>query len=269
MSKTSAILAHRFDARRFLSADSAQARPRVAISACLAGERVRYDGADKGFAGAARLAQSLELLPVCPEVGAGLGVPRPPVQLVRGEHGIQARGRDDATLDVTPALREFAARSSAELREQHTLCGYIWKSRSPSCGRGSTPLFDAAGTVVASVSGIQADRIQREMPWLVCAEDEELLTEPALAAFVLRCRIAFDVRRAGAGRLAAIARHYRFLQNEFSARDTLRETKETLRRYCDEDDFENYLTALMQACGQWDAVKLLSLFAGGDRTAPL
>ena len=59
-------------------------RPRVGVSACLLGERVRYDGAHKR---AQHLLDGLgphvEWVPVCPELEAGLGVPRPAMRLVR------------------------------------------------------------------------------------------------------------------------------------------------------------------------------------------
>lgn len=199
-----------FTRSRFYFAASADVRPLVAVSACLNGERVRYDGDSRHVPAATWLAASAQLVPICPEVGAGLGVPRPPVQLVRTTAGCRALGRDDPTLDVTQPLEEFARRSSDRLRALRA-CGYLLKSRSPSCGFGSTPLFDADGQQVDTTSGIHAEYMQRQLPWLSFAEETALVDRPAVLAFELRCRLVFDWLHAGDATPATLHRHYRFL----------------------------------------------------------
>lgn len=58
-------------------------KPRVGISSCLLGERVRYDGGHQRQAALIRaLSRQVEWVPVCPEVEVGMGVPREPVRLV-------------------------------------------------------------------------------------------------------------------------------------------------------------------------------------------
>lgn len=169
-------------------------KPVVAISACLYGEAVRYDGADKSLQSTLDiLAKHLELKPICPEVGAGLGVPRPPVQLVRDTSGeLRALGRDDAGLDVTEALVDFAGHS---LRHSPSaLTGYILKSRSPSCGLNSTPLFNSDGEQVDRGSGIQAALFNTQRPWLQFIEDTGLSSAAECERYILRCRILHDVR---------------------------------------------------------------------------
>ncbi len=95
MAHPAATALYRFNPQRFIHLASASARAPVAISACLAGQAVRYDGTDKQFVGAETLGEMLNLIPICPEVGAGLPVPRPPVQLVSSDTGQRALGRDD------------------------------------------------------------------------------------------------------------------------------------------------------------------------------
>lgn len=169
-------------------------RPAVAVSACLAGMAVRYDGGDKRHEGVlAELPERLQLLPVCPEVNAGLPVPRPPVQLVVERGVTRVLGRDDPTLDVTLALRATAAATLHDLLRQHPLCGWIWQSRSPSCGLGSTPRFNAAGTALRPGNGIQAGYVARHYPWLLCVEDDELITAADCARFARACGLLFDV----------------------------------------------------------------------------
>jgi len=195
----------------------------VAVSACLAGEPVRYDGRDRRHPAIdTALRQALQLIPVCPEVGAGLGVPRPPVQLVRfdGDDSPAPRavGRDDPALDVSDDLRRYALGSLRQLRGGHPLCGYLWKSRSPSCGLNSTPVFSQAGEQIGVGSGIQAQLFQRHLPWLAHCEESLLQTEADAHVFIWRCRLVFDVMYAGQVQLADLDRHYRRQLPELFAR---------------------------------------------------
>lgn len=169
-------------------------RPVVAISACLNGDKVRYDGGDKSLQSTlAILSKHLQLQPICPEVGAGMGVPRAPVQLVQGSDGsLRALGRDNPQLDVTEALLAYARSSLQTL--QPDICGYILKSRSPSCGLGSTEIIDPDGRRSLG-SGLQAAHFARELPWLQRIE-ETALDDPHLCAdFIARCLLLADVRQ--------------------------------------------------------------------------
>lgn len=104
---------------------------RIGVSRCLLGERVRYDGGHKfdsyinGTLGA-----YLEFVPLCPEVGAGLGVPRKPVRLEGDPEAPRAVGVHDRDLDITVPLRDFSRRNARALEVD----GFLLKSGSPSCG---------------------------------------------------------------------------------------------------------------------------------------
>lgn len=243
---------------RFYHAATATARPRVATSACLNGEPVRYDGASRYLPAIDALGAVVELVPVCPEVGAGLSVPRPPVQLVRtgGEAAPRALGRDDPALDVTRALTDFARDSALRLAALR-VCGYVLKSRSPSCGLRSTPLFDADGAPLGTTSGIQASHCRRELPWLSYCEDTDLVDAPAAQAFALRCLLVFDWLHAGAAPLPELHRHYRFLHERFSA-----DRQSLLDERVVADAAIAYLCELQRGCAQLPATRLLALFAG-------
>jgi uncharacterized protein YbbK (DUF523 family) len=65
-------------------------KPRVGISRCLIGDDVRYDGTNKRNAAVFELTPLVEWVPVCPEVEVGMGVPREPIQLVRGPAGVRS-----------------------------------------------------------------------------------------------------------------------------------------------------------------------------------
>jgi uncharacterized protein YbbK (DUF523 family) len=256
MAHPAGTVLYRFNPQRFIHPASALARAPVAISACLAGQAVRYDGTDKQFVGAKILGEMLTLIPLCPEVGAGLPVPRPPVQLVSSATGQRALGRDDPTLDVTAALQHYAEQSAQRfLQPPITLCGYIWKSRSPSCGLASTPLFDANNRQIDTVSGIHANHFQRHLPWLHCVDENALIDTQAIAAFVLICRVVFDLLNADRAALTTTHRHYHFLQRHLSSA-----TQELLDRLNQRGATIEYQAALKTACTQLDRAKLLELF---------
>jgi uncharacterized protein YbbK (DUF523 family) len=163
-------------------------RPVIGVSSCLLGQRVRYDGDHKRNAFVVEeLGARFELLPICPEMAIGLGVPRPPIQLVLEADGIHARGVSDPGLDVTERLRNFAREARPALV---SLCGYVCKARSPSCGLDSTPLL-VPGAQPRLASGLFAAALQAAFPLLPVAQEDHL-GEPALRdrflQEVLACR---------------------------------------------------------------------------------
>jgi uncharacterized protein YbbK (DUF523 family) len=104
---------------------------RILISACLLGERVRYNGEDKrcGHPLVERWQAEGRVVPFCPEVAGGLGVPRPPAEIV----GARVLASDGS--DVTAAFARGAELALAEALRQGVHIA-ILKARSPSCGSG-------------------------------------------------------------------------------------------------------------------------------------
>src|SRR5215510_238973 len=125
---------------------------RVGISACLLGDKVRYDGGDKRDATIIEtLGPMVEWVPVCPEVEAGFGTPREPMNLVRTEGGIRLM-TVDTVCDVTERLDAYSRRRVSELAFED-LSGYILKKDSPSCGLEGVKVYDAAGSFERSGRG--------------------------------------------------------------------------------------------------------------------
>lgn len=150
-------------------------KPRIGISACLLGEPVRYDGGHKRDACIIdTLSDHFEWLPVCPEAGAGLGVPRPPVRLVVGPQGLRALGVDDPSLDVTDTLESF---SRDWLEGLSGISGFILKSRSPSCGLYDSPYFDPQGVGQSQGGGLFTRLLIERYPHLPL-EDEAGIHDP-------------------------------------------------------------------------------------------
>lgn len=162
-----------------------QARAKIGISSCLLGNAVRYDGSDKYCPHiVASLADKFELIAFCPEVAIGLGVPRPAIQLVAVNGEIRARGVANPQQDVSQALRDYAQSIRAEL---DGLSGYIFKSRSPSCGVADVPVYQTDGSATAAIAtGLFAQAIRELWPALPLTNDETLLDEEARGDFILR-----------------------------------------------------------------------------------
>lgn len=162
----------------------ASAKPRVGVSRCLLGDAVRYDGRSKPHTVVInQLANIFELVPVCPEVEAGLNVPRPPVQLTGSIDQPRLTGRDDPTLDVTDTMLAYCRTKPVELAN---LSGFIFKSRSPSCGLNSTPVFIDGVCVTEKGRGIFALALCRQYPKLPAIEDTQLDKTQELTQFIHR-----------------------------------------------------------------------------------
>jgi uncharacterized protein YbbK (DUF523 family) len=150
-----------------------RAEIRIGVSACLLGERVRFDGGHKrnDFI-TGLLARFATLVPVCPEVEIGLGTPRETLNLTcsRGKVRLIAT---QTRLDHTEKMRRFAARKVAELGALK-LSGYILKKDSPSCGLECVPVYDAGGVVAKYGRGLFAEALVREFPLLPVEEEDRL-----------------------------------------------------------------------------------------------
>ncbi len=156
------------------------------------GERVRYDGGHKRATDLLeRMKGRVDWLPLCPEVLAGLSVPRPAMRLV--DVGGDVRAREiESGLDHTAALRRAGAEIVAALGKAGA-CGFVFKSRSPSCAVADAPLLDNAGATLGETAGLAVVAIRAALPGLPLASDEDLTTEAARAGFL--GRVAAYARR--------------------------------------------------------------------------
>lgn len=155
---------------------------KVGISRCLLGDAVRYDGQSKPCAAIKKLADHFELIPICPEVEAGLTIPRPPVQLTGGIEQLRLIGRDDPSIDITELMRDYCQKKIPNLDQ---LCGFIAKSRSPSCGWNSAPVFNDEGKpTTETASGIFTQSLISHNQHLPIIEETQLELTDALNEFI-------------------------------------------------------------------------------------
>ena len=106
----------------------------VAVSDCLTGAEVRFDGGHKRSSLChEQLAGLFEFHGICPELAIGMGVPRDPIRLVGEVQTPRARGVKDPNVDVTAPLQAYA---HAVLPALADVCGYIFMKNSPISGNG-------------------------------------------------------------------------------------------------------------------------------------
>lgn len=143
----------------------------VGISQCLLGEKVRYDGGHKRSVFCTDvLAEFFEFSPVCPEAGAGLGIPRPAIRLVKNTDGSQIRvvGVKDVNFDVTVELESYTQQVMPKLDH---LCGYVLMQKSPSCGMERVPQYRENGASLDTKGvGVFARKLMQQYPLLPVEE---------------------------------------------------------------------------------------------------
>jgi uncharacterized protein YbbK (DUF523 family) len=138
-------------------------KPRVAVSSCLLGHLVRWDGTAKPNDLVQSLDDRVELVPVCPEDEIGMGTPREPIKINRRHRLVGVR----SGTDHTDAMRAFAVERLEELGE---IDGWIFKARSPSCGL-HTVNIEGEGPVGR---GIFAEVVTSLRPDLPVAEEDQV-----------------------------------------------------------------------------------------------
>lgn len=157
---------------------------RVGLSACLAGELVRYNGGHTQSRLCINvLAEHFQFDTFCPEVAAGFGTPRPTLRLV-GEPSAPKLVFSNSNRDVSAQLQQGFA---PKLAAMASLDGYILMKNSPSCGLSRIKVYQANGHPHETrTAGLFTQALQAAYP-LMPIEEEGRLHDPKLFDnFVLR-----------------------------------------------------------------------------------
>ncbi|MBG0828276.1 DUF1722 domain-containing protein [Planomonospora sp. ID67723] len=180
---------------------TAEVRPRVAVSSCLIGEPVRFNGGHSRDRFLSReLDAYVDWVPICPEIAIGLGAPRESLHLERSPDGPHLIGRKTRA-DHTAKMAAFATERARDL----DVDGYVFKAKSPSCGIHGVPLYAGESAVDRRNRGLFAARIMDDHP-LLPVEDEGRLNDPLL-------------RETFVERIFAHARLRAFLDSDWTPRD--------------------------------------------------
>jgi uncharacterized protein YbbK (DUF523 family) len=160
---------------------------KLGISACLLGKRVRYDGGDKlDSALIDALGGHVEFVPVCPEVGCGLGVPREPMRLI-GDPDSPRLVTRETNIDHTGRMTEWSVKKLDEL-EREKLCGCVFKGRSPSCGMAGVDVYDEKGRNIGKGRGLFAAAFIKRFPALPVEDEKGLQEDKLLENFIEQIR---------------------------------------------------------------------------------
>ncbi|MGF1682479.1 YbgA family protein [Photobacterium minamisatsumaniensis] len=158
----------------------------VGISACVIGEKVRFDGGHKQNRFVVdELSKYVKFKPVCPEVGIGMSIPRSAIRLQQVTEGDE-RLVDSKTqeIDYTTKMKTFAHKQISQFDE---LRGYVVCAKSPTCGMERVKLYVPNGNTVPGGSvGIYTKELMERMPWLPIEEDGRLQDPVLRENFVFR-----------------------------------------------------------------------------------
>jgi len=153
-------------------------KPRLGISACLIGQKVRYDGSHKQDHFLTQtFGRFVEWVAVCPEVESGMGVPRETVRLV----GTPEKARmiaERSGKDWTATMRRYAMVRTRELADLK-LSGYVFKKDSPSCGLERVRVYSSQAMPLRRGRGLFAQAVVEKFS-LLPVEEEGRLNDPAL-----------------------------------------------------------------------------------------
>ena len=157
----------------------------IGISTCLLGENVRYDGGHKRD----RLitdviGQFVQFVPVCPEMECGLGVPRESMHLT-GDPESPRLVTTRTGIDHTVRMKTWATKRLKEL-EKDELCGFIFKSNSPSSGMKRVRVYNEKGMPEKKGAGIFARAFMDHFPLLPVEEDGRLHDDKLRENFIER-----------------------------------------------------------------------------------
>lgn len=136
---------------------------KVLVSACLLGRNCKYSGGNNRNQAVLDFLRGHEIIAVCPEVAAGMGIPRTPVEIVNGV----VRDRDGHSYDE--ALRSAVKRILEEIRPLGIDCAVL-QSRSPTCGVNQVYDGTFTGTRIAG-SGVLAQALKDAGYRVIDAED--------------------------------------------------------------------------------------------------
>jgi len=166
----------------------------VGLSACLAGEKVRYNaGHTQSRLCLNTLSRYFNFKTFCPEVAAGFGTPRPTMRLIGDPTSPQLVFSDNSDTDLTNQLVDGFKDRLAEFSE---LDGYILMKNSPSCGLERVKVYQENGYPHPdSGAGIFAHALKQAYPNMPIEEEGRLHDNKIYENFIARVYAHHNFRR--------------------------------------------------------------------------
>jgi uncharacterized protein YbgA (DUF1722 family)/uncharacterized protein YbbK (DUF523 family) len=226
---------------------------KIGISACVLGQKVRFDASHKQSRFVtSELGEYVNFVPVCPEVGIGLPVPRPTIRLVSNEERLALVDSKDAGIDHTEAMQRFSRSKVAQLHELQ-LCGYVVCAKSPTCGMERVKVYKHQRADKEGV-GLYTAELMRQMPWLPVEEDGRLNDPHLRENFVTRIYCLHDFYQSMQGKPTAgkiVAFHSRYklilMAHHPHSYKQLGKLVANVKQYAPDEFFQRYRLGLMRA----------------------
>ena len=153
-------------------------KPIIAVSSCLLGNNVRFDGGHKkNNLISDTLPEFMNIQSLCPEMGVGLSAPRPAIRLQDINNKVRLVQSNDINIDITDKMEAYSDNVIDKLSE---LDGFIVKKGSPSCGAWRVPVVvNDNGYRRYDGTGLFTQKIFEKYPWIP-VEEEGRLNDPHL-----------------------------------------------------------------------------------------
>ncbi|AXH10375.1 hypothetical protein CP960_11335 [Malaciobacter halophilus] len=143
----------------------------LAVSSCLLGNNVRYDGSNQMNKFVLKtLSKYAEFVHFCPEHLA-MGTPRETIRIINDKNKLELKtvfSKEDVTSKVIQSSKD-----EIQKLKQEPICGIILKSKSPSCGLGSTKYYEN-GMPQGKKDGVFAAMCKEQFPYLPIEEEARL-----------------------------------------------------------------------------------------------
>jgi uncharacterized protein YbgA (DUF1722 family)/uncharacterized protein YbbK (DUF523 family) len=169
--------------------------PRIVLSACVELEACRYDGHRIADSFVQRLIPHVEVVPICPEVEIGLGVPRDPIRLVNDNEKTKLV-QPSTSRDLTEAMHTFSRRFLDGLGG---VDGFVLKSGSPSCGVQGVKVYAKPdpSQSLRTQPGLFAERVLERHSNLAVETDGRLRNYPIRHHFLTQIYAFAELRHLG------------------------------------------------------------------------
>ena len=236
-------------------------KPLVGISTCLLGENVRYDGGhklDRYLCDV--LGMYVEFVPVCPEVECGMTIPREALRLVFIDGTIRLMTQKTKK-DMTSQMDKWIQQKIVELSDM-PLCGFIFKSKSPSSGLLRVKVYKEDGGFYKNGVGIFAQGLTDRFPFLPVEEDGRLNDSRLRENFIERIFVMqrwnkMIEERKSLKKLMEFHAHHKYILMAHCPK-TLKALGAFIangKRHPIEDVYEEYFRTFMTALGKIATIK--------------
>jgi len=159
-------------------------KPFILVSKCLGFDSCRYDGAMIRSEGVDLLKEYVNYIPICPEMGIGLGVPREPIRIVQRNNKLSLI-QPATKRDLTARMKKFC---EAFLNNLGDIDGAILKAKSPTCGIRNVKIFSSemSDEILRRGVGLFAYELINKFPLIPIVDEREIETLDSMEHFFLK-----------------------------------------------------------------------------------